>query len=308
MINLRPTSQVGFREKRMVFNLDSTSSGEIWRNPDPAFRVAGVQPVLRTSELQARSVQGAVTYGLDSSTAHVFQRPTSLDSDTTLPEPEIAIATAETHQAFEALAVPEPTGVHAPAQPARMQRVESPSIPPAAQPAVEFEGPAAAVSRAVEPAASAPARMVAKPTPAFVEPKKQGFFSRLFGKPTPPHVSVDQNAIAAAPNAPQRFSKVSQTTHSDVLFADNVKEGQTKVLESPTLTDRITRANSNDIFAQIKARNPELKIGFDGRIEGLNIMQRLSFGSKLKNDPVLAACVHELQRRADHVQLVTQSY
>lgn len=301
MINFYTTSQASFREKRVVFQLESTPN---WKRPDESFRVAELQPpLLNTSELRARSAAGAVNYMPALVSTEVAQTKSSEAADDATPAATVALATADTHDAVEALRIPEPVVTTS-----KNARVEAPTMAPASL-QVPREAIAAPVT-APTPKLAAPVP-TASPAPARVDAKtlpKQGFFSRLFSKSAPPDAVVDQALLNAKANAPQRFAKTAQTTHSDVLYSEQVKEGQTKVLDNPTLTDRLARANSNDIYAQIQARYPKLKIGFDGRIEGLNIMQRLSFSSKLGKDPVLAAMAHELQRRAGHIKSVTSNF
>lgn len=201
------------------------------------------------------------------------------------------------------------------------------SLPPvavAAEEPLELDLPDAPVARADVSARAAtplpnrhrertiPTVRTAAPTSASKSQPKTGFFaglSRMFGKITPPADPKSiQRVLDGTPKAPQRFPKVKPESHSDVLYAETVREGQAKILPVATLTGRLSRANSNDIYAQIKASHPKLKIGFDGQIEGFSPFQRLTFASKLEKDPVLAAAVYELQRRNNHVRAVQGIY
>ncbi len=344
MINFHTTSQASFREKRMLFQFESKKGLE-FGEPDSRFRVAAVQgDPLSTGEISAKAVEGSVafqplsTHTLDEDVTTPEARTEGAHTRDIRVDVSDAIArlapavdpTAETHEALPASAPPP---------------VAPPIIaePPAEEP-LELDMSAVKVTRtaasttsartdmsAARPATPPLNRQMERTIPTVItrpkaaqKPPKPGFFAKisgqlsgLFGKIAPPDTVTDQMALNSAPvNTPDRFraptlvknQRLSSFRHSDVLYSENVKNGQTETLNNPTLTDRITRANSNDLHKELAERYPELNIGFDGQIGWKNPIQRFGFKSKLEKDPVLAALAHELQRRNEHVRTVQRIF
>lgn len=324
----------------MVFELDSTPSGDRPLESSGEFLFTGSDRASLPSAIG--DVFKAIAPGEHFSTPieRLTRRLTpALDEDVTAPEARAEFAPSRdvrvdvAHTRLGVLPGPEATtddsdfsaiglslGATRAAALAETHEALPASLPPvvvaAEEPALELDMP---VARTAAPAASTalpnrhrertiPTVRTAAPTSAAKSQPKTGFFaglSRMFGKITPPaDPKSTQRVLDGTPNAPQRFGKIQSESHSDVLYAETVREGQTTTLPAATLTERLSRANSNDIYAQIKASHPKLKIGFDGQIEGFSPFQRLSFASKLEKDPVLAAAVYELQRRANHVRSV----